>query len=921
MERKILNMDFDWRFHLGDISSDGKKGHSTDYFATKAGAMIGAGGKYFNDTEWERVDLPHDYYASADFSEESPLSHGYRKQSNGWYRKSFILDETLSDRELFLCFEGTAVTAEFYFNGSLMARSFSAYNETLIDITDRAYFGDKANTLAVYINGKTSEGWWYEGAGIYRHVRLYAKNKVHIAHNGLFGKPTLVDRSRNEWSLDIETEIENSGYESALSELRLTLLDGNRTVAENTGATVRCASNECVILKRSIPVFSPTPWDIDDPKLYTLKAELIRGGEVIDVENVRIGFRTFEADPQRGFFLNGKSIKLKGTCNHQDHAGVGVALPDSIHRYRIKLLKEMGSNAYRCAHNPPAKELLDACDELGMLVMDESRHFESTEESLYQLKTMVKRDRNHPSVVMWSLLNEEPLQDTEEGANIFRRMRAVAAKLDDSRIFTGGDSGLLTGGAENEMDAVGINYHLEQSVDMHKRLPRLTFYGSETNSVTATRGCYVSDREKHVLSNYDEEVVAWGQSSRNAWDFVRSYDHFGGYFIWTGFDYRGEPTPFCWPSVSSQFGIMDTCGFPKDAYYIHKACFENAPLVHLLPHWNWNKGDTVRVMATSNCDEVELFLNGKSLGKKKNEICRKTPEWNVKYREGVLSAKAYRDGVCVADDEIVTAGKPYAIRLSLNENSIKNDGQDAVVLNACVVDEKGIVVPDADNLLHFEVEGGGYVRGVGNGDPNSHEPDVADYRRAYNGYCQAIIGSRLGAEKISVRVWSETLESAKIALGVQAVEAPLRPSPVSFRAIEDFFMSPITEEKPNVLSDLADNDMNSYVPLRVQYRKSQTDFFHGWRIYKTEAKAYADGEYSLQFGQLRCNYAEIYVNGELVDTVNEYLKFGFDTKSFRASAETELDIRILMYVESESPRRGAGIEARVLLQEKRCEEL
>ena len=910
-------MDFEWKFHLGDVYSDDSKSHSASYTSCKAGAIQGAGGKYWNDTEWRTVDLPHDYCVEGGFSEDELLSHGYKERKNAWYRKTFLLDEALEDKEIYVCFEGTAVNAEFYFNGSLMARSFSAYNETLINITDRAYFGDKANTLAVYINGSPIEGWWYEGAGIYRHVRLYAKDKVHIAHNGIFGKPVLREGSKNDWSLNIETTVENSHYTHIDAVMRVALLDGENVICENIGCIGRCEGDSSLTVCRSLPVYDPIRWDIDSPKLYTLQVELLKNGKVVDEDSVRIGFRTIHADPDRGFFLNERPIKIKGTCNHQDHAGVGVAVPDSIHHYRIQRLKELGSNAYRCAHNPPAKELLDACDELGMLVMDETRHFESSDEQLAQLEIMVRRDRNHPSVIMWSLLNEEPLQDTEEGAKIFRRMKSLVNKLDDSRFVTGGHSGVLMGGTESQMDMVGINYHLTQSQEMHKRYPTLSFFGSETNSATSTRGCYKTDMEKHILNNYDEEVVAWGQSVRDAWDFVRTNDYFAGLFIWTGFDYRGEPTPFGWPSVSSQFGIMDTCGFAKDSFYFNKACFTDESMVHLLPHWNWNEGETVRVMAVSNCEEVELFLNGRSLGKKKSDICTNTPEWNVKFEAGTLSARAYRNGVCVATAEQKTAGEPYAIRLSLNTDTIKNDGHDTVIVNACVVDKNGVAVPTADNLLHFEIVGDGFVRGVGNGDPNSHEAEVLPERRLYNGLCQALISSMLGAENISVRVWGEGLKEVTVNLKVQKVEPPRCPATAKFRDIEDFFMSEITEKKPDALISLDDNDMNSFVPLKVKQGMPQPDFCHGWRIYKTTVDIYSDGEYMLMFRQIRCNKAEIYVNGALIDTIDEYTKASFDTATFKASSGQRLDIRILLYVQKESTQRGAGIEAKVILQEKK----
>ena len=760
MKRKVFNLDFNWRFHLGDIEIPSELTRDS-YSICKSGAIVGPAGKCWDDSSWRVIDIPHDYFSESKFSPDNLQSHGYRTRDNAWYRKSFKLDESLSNKELYICFEGTAVNAEFYFNGSLMERSFSAYTETVFNITDRAYFDGRENILSVYIKGLATEGWWYEGAGIYRHVKLYAKDKLHIAHNGIFGKPTLIEGTKNSWYVDIETTVENSYYNDRKASVKVSVLDGDKVIAENTKGNILCISDSETVVKQRLRISRPKRWDVDSPNLYTLKVELSDDGGVTDTDSTRIGFRTFYVDPERGFFLNDKPLKIKGTCNHQDHAGVGVAIPDSVQYYRIKRLKELGTNAYRCSHNLPAKEVLDACDELGLIVMDENRRFESRREVLEYLDIMVRRDRNHPSVIFWSLFNEEPLQNTEEGAKIFRRMKSRVLKLDDSRLITGAINGSFEG-TGLEMDIIGINYGID-TIDENKKLhPNKAVIGSENNSAISTRGCYTSDREgAQVLQCYDEETVPWGQTIKQTWDFARKRDYFAGIFIWTGFDYRGEPTPFKWPSVSSQFGIMDTCGFPKDSFYFNKACFTDKPMVHILPHWNHKKGDTVRVMTVSNCSEVELFLNGKSLGRKACDVCAPA-EWQVEYVPGKISAKAYRDGKCVARSEQKTAGKPYAIKILPDSTRILDDGADTAVINFCVVDKKGTVVPYADNLILFDVIGDGYIKGVGNGDPNSHESDTAPKRRAYCGYCQALITSKIGAESISLHAHSEGLIDAQI---------------------------------------------------------------------------------------------------------------------------------------------------------------
>lgn len=913
MERIVLNLDHSWRFHLGDILIQKANSHAESYGSSKAGAAGGPAGKNWHDSDWRIVSLPHDYYSESDFSADNLHSHGYRTRNNAWYRKSFLLDESLADRELFICFEGTAVNAEFYFNGSLMERSFSAYTETFFNITDRAYFDGRPNVLSVYIKGFETEGWWYEGAGIYRHVRLYAKDKLHIAHNGVFCKPKLISGTENDWNVEIETTLENSTCEDMTASIHSMLLDGDKVIAEHTSAEVSCAFASQKIVMQQMNVSCPTRWDVDSPKLYSLRVEVLRNGKAVDEETTRIGFRTFFIDAEKGFFLNDRPLKIKGTCNHQDHAGVGVAVPDSVQYYRIKRLKELGSNAYRCAHNLPAKEILDACDELGMIVMDENRRFESREEVLEYIDIMVKRDRNHPSVVFWSLFNEEPLQNTEEGAKIYRRMKNRLLHLDDTRLLTGAINGSMEG-AGMVMDVTGINYGIGGIDNMHKRHPDQPIIGSENNSAVSTRGCYKTDKDvAQVLANYDEDIVPWGQSVRETWNFTRSHDYFAGIFVWTGFDYRGEPTPFTWPSVSSQFGIMDTCGFAKDSFYFNKACFTDEPMVHILPHWNHETGETVRVMTVSNCEEIELFLNGESLGRKPCDACAPA-EWQVVFVPGRISAKAYREGKCVAEAEQRTAGKPHAIRICPDSSVIKNDGADTAILNFCVVDENGVVVPTASNLLHFEVIGDGYVRGVGNGDPNSHESDILPERKAFAGWCQALITSNIGAENIAVKAWSDGLDEANLTFEVEKVSPPLCPENVTSFMLGGFTMSSVVEEKPDPLTRIADSDMNSFIPVQFMRDLRQGDFRHGWRIYRTTPKIFREGTYKFVFSNVLFEYAEIYVNGKQIDCVDSFTEGKYETKAFEISAELNTDIRMLLYADTDDDK-GAGIAGRVELKE------
>ncbi len=920
MSRIVLNMDHSWKFHRGDVI-DAKSGHShsADYLSAKAGNALGAAGKLWNDSEWREVDLPHDYYAESEMRAENRHSHGYRDEDNAWYRKSFLLDESLSDKEFMLVFEGTAVNADFYFNGSLMARSYSAYTETAFDITDRVYFGVRPNVLSVYINGKATEGWWYEGAGIYRHVKLYVKDKLHIAHNGIFGNPVLKAGTRNSWNVNVETTVENSNYDDRVAYVRSTVLDGDKIVAQNTTKSFNVLFFSKQSVYQVLSVSRPVRWDVDCPKLYNLKVEVLNeSGEAVDEQTERIGFRTFSIDADKGFFLNDRPLKIKGTCCHQDHAGVGVAIPDSVNYYRIKRLKEMGTNAYRASHNLPTKEVLDACDELGIIVMDENRRFESTDEVLKNVEIMVRRDRNHPSIVFWSLFNEEPLQNTEEGAKIFRRMKAHAEHLDPTRLITGAINGTMEG-AGQYMDVTGINYGIwddRNNLDgFHEKYPTQPIIGSENNSAVTTRGCYKSDRDdKQVLANYDEEAVAWGATVRTNWKFAMERDWYAGIFIWTGFDYRGEPTPFTWPSVSSQFGIMDTCGFAKDSFYYNKACFDSKPMIHLLPHWNWKRGDTVRVAAPTNCDEAELFLNGKSLGRKSSD-CINTPEWQVEYAPGRILVKGYRNGKCVAKAEQRTAGKPYRIKIIPEMTSIKNDGEDTAVVNFAVVDKKGIVVPTADNLIKFTVVGDGYIKGVGNGDPNSHELDCIPERHAYCGLCQALVTANIGAESLKIVAESDGLETSEFVLVVESVEAPNCPKVARIAILDKFTMSNVFDERPDPLVYIPDDDQNSFIPVEFLSGVLQTDLGEGWRIYRIKIKAPGMGNYCLDMRWGVWDEAEVYVNDKQVMDVHVPNRGPYKTPSFELKKDEMQDIRIVIHAVDKKDKGGAGFANWIALEE------
>ena len=861
--RKLYSMDREWKFHLGDIAVPPARIHEEAYARAKAGGVAGGGAVSFDDIVWPVVDLPHDWAVRSDFDPEQGLSQGYKARGIGWYRKSFYIPEECRDKHLLLVFEGVATCCEVTFNGSILKRNESGYNEFTVDISDRAYVGDRPNVLAVRVDAESFEGWWYEGAGIYRHVWLCAREPLHFAYNGLWIKP-----SRQEgdcWSVQLEATAENSGYAPAAFELEAEIRRGGETVCR-TSAAAELAAMDRRVLRLEMAVNAPALWDVDSPQLYTMRCRIRQNGELKDEAEESFGFRTIRFTPDRGFFLNGRSLKIKGVCCHPDHAGVGAAVPDAIQEFRIRKLKELGCNAYRCSHGAPTRALLDACDRLGMLVMDENRHFESSDEVLDQIRSLVVRDRNHPSVFMYSLFNEEPLQGTPEGRKMMSRMQMTLKRLDDTRPTLGAMNGGVSDekGSAAVMDVIGINYNVASYDRVHEQYPDICLLGSENVSTLSTRGCYRTDNEWHVKNSYDEELVPWGRSVRDSWRAAAERDFIAGQFVWTGFDYRGEPTPYRWPSVSSQFGLLDTCGFPKEAAFFQKACWSEAPMVHILPHWNWEEGETVRVMTVTNGDEVELFLNGRSLGRRPSNVYEQN-EWQVPFEKGCLSARAYRKGVCVAEAAQKTAGAPCRLSLRASRDWIYSDGADAMALDICAVDENGIPVPTADFPVQVACSDGGRVLGMGNGDPNSHEDDTLPQRRLFAGWCQAVIALKEGGESLTVTVTAGDLEPARLTLEV-------RPNPTAVPCLGSVKDIPVGgwrmsgfnyAEKPDPTLELSDNDMNSFEPVGFG-EEFQSGFTEGYRLYMTRMTVPADKEYQLVFKVLSGYEAEFYIDNKLL---------------------------------------------------------
>ncbi|MBE6618910.1 MAG: glycoside hydrolase family 2 protein [Ruminococcaceae bacterium] len=868
--RTSFNIEKNWKFKVDEENvSAGGKSHTETYQGVKAGLTMGEGGLRFDDDDWRVVDLPHDRRVEVGFDETTTAVHGSKIRENVWYRKTFEIPEEYKDKHFTLVFEGISVFGEIYFNGSLAGRSTSAYSETVIDITPRVHFGNYANTLAVKVDGKSCEGWWYEGTGIYRHVRLYAKDMLHIAHNGLWINP--IKNDDGSWTVNAEVEVENSAYtESGEFTVRVALLDKNGNAVAEAETPFSLDFYEKKSAKLSLSVEAPTLWDVDDPTLYKAIVSIVKDGETIDEDSTTFGFRTFYFDNEKGFFLNGRHLFLKGVCCHQDHAGVGVALPDSIHDMRIKILKESGVNAYRCAHNTPAREILDACDKYGVLVMDENRRFEANDETVKNICTMVKRDRNHPSVIMWSIYNEEFLQGTEEGRKIYARLKSIVKKLDSTRPVTGAmHASFFTGdGAPYEMEVFGVNYNYRQVDKIRAEFPNIPTTGAENLSALAIRGEHRRDLENNLIEDFDSYAVPWGCSMQEAWKVVSEREWIAGMFIWTGFDYRGEPTPFKYPTVVSLFGIFDLCGFPKASAHVMRACFNDEPMMKILHHWNHKEGETVKIMTVTNADEVELFVNGESLGRRESKLWEQC-YWDVEFVPGVLNAVGYRDGEIVCEDTIRTPAKSERVIATAHKTVLDNSGRDAAAIDVYLTDRAGSVVHNATDLVKFEAIGDCEIIGVGNGDPNSHEADKACERLLFAGRCQAIVQVKDRAKSAAVKVTCEGCDSATVEFEIVDVPQDIYVKDSANRSIDQITVSLKTfEEKPDPNMVIADTDMNDYVSWQMSTRSFQ-DFEKGWKFYRYTAKVPSvkgqNKRAYLNIEQFCYIEYEVWVNGRLAD--------------------------------------------------------
>ncbi len=728
MNRERLLFDYGWKFAFGntDITKDPHAGGGL-WFG-KTNGFQGAPRPGYIDALWRTVNLPHDWAVELPFDQNADGSHGFKpvggsfpETSIGWYRRSFEIPDTDQGKRIFLEFDGVFRDCRVWVNGIYLGRNESGYSGFYFDITEVLNYG-KRNEVTVRVDATSNEGWFYEGAGIYRHVWLVKTSPVHIGHWGTF--VTAVPKD-NTAEVTLRTTLNNDGNKPAEFDLHSNLVDAEgKSKAEIVTGSITLQPGEQREVQQKIIFQKPILWSLESPYLYKIISRVTQKEKLLDNYETKFGIRTIVFDKDQGFLLNGKPVVLKGTCNHQDHAGVGSALPDRVQYYRIERLKEMGCNAYRTSHNPPTPELLDACDELGMLVMDETRDFGTGPEALSQLERMIQRDRNHPSVILWSIGNEEGLQGSPTGRQIAERMQGLAHRLDSSRLCTYAANYPDYEGVDEVIDVRGWNYFLWAIDNYRKAHPEQCEVGSEQASHVSTRGVYAIDKTRGYVPSYMVNSIPWGNTSEEWWTFFAKRPWLSGGFVWTGFDYRGEPSPYEWPCINSHFGIMDTCGFPKDNFYYYQSWWNQQTVLHLLPHWNWpgKEGQEIQVTCYSNCDEVELFLNGKSMGRQIMPL-NSHLDWKVKYEPGTLLAKGYKAGKEIAQSKVETTGTPVGVKLIPDRKVINADGEDVSMITVAVVDAQGRIVPTADNEISFETNAAGHLLGVGNGDPSSHEPD------------------------------------------------------------------------------------------------------------------------------------------------------------------------------------------------------
>ena len=789
-QRETIRMNEGWKFAFGHAADATKDfGCGTEYFnyLTKANSIHNEGPycQKFDDSQWQDIQLPHDWVTVLGFDAKASHSHGYKtvgwkypETSVGWYRKNVKIEKSNNVNNdgvpcsYYLRFDGIFRNAQVWFNGFYMGTEPSGYATQMYDITPYIKYGED-NLICVRADASLEEGWFYEGGGIYRDVWLEKKALVSVAPFGTFVYAKM-QKPYTLAEMTVETEVKNDGLEVSLCEVTQRLLDAaGKEVAKTAPKSLLLKAKETASCKQQFIVREPHLWSTTDPYLYQVETTITQQGKVTDCYLTTTGIRDIAFDAEKGFLLNGQPLKLKGVNMHQDHAGVGAAIPDALQAWRIKQLKAIGCNAYRASHNPMTPALLDVCDKEGILVIDENRLLGINEEHLRLLERLIKRDRNHPSIILWSDGNEEwGLENTVQGIRVAEAMREYTKLFDPTRHSTVANAGgteLIKG-----LDVVGFNYIIQNDVDNRKQAnPQWKIVGTEETTGCGTRGWYFNTPEypgRMVSMNRDTTHHHVENVIERGWQFYAERPWGAGLFYWTGFDYRGEPNPLKYPATDSEFGILDYCGFPKDEAYYLKSWWTEEPTLHIFPHWNLqgHEGEEVELWAYSNCDEVELIVNGKNLGRQ-TMPCNGHLKWKATYQPGKVVAIGYENGKRVMTQTIETTKPAAKTVLKADRQTIKADGRDLAVVTIEIQDQKGHLVPNACPKLTFRLEGNGRILGVGNGDPmylGEDHPKEKDCKTfsipAFNGLAQILIQSSDEAGTLQLSCESDGLKTSTI---------------------------------------------------------------------------------------------------------------------------------------------------------------
>jgi len=779
--RTVLDFNGGWRFKLGDDAN--------------------AKNSAFADAGWRTLTLPHDWSIEGQFSEHhlSTTQEGALPTGIGWYRKTFTTPLTSKGKNVYIEFDGVYRNSEVWINGTYLGSRPYGYSSFRYELSKYLKFGAEKNVIAVRVdNAAQPNSRWYTGSGIYRNVRLVTTSPVAVDQWGTFVTTPTVTAQKAQIALQTTIRRMVGQKPDVISITSVVLDTAGKEVASQTVAAVRL-TDTLTTVSQQIDLANPVLWSTEKPYLYSVVTRIYRQNQLEDTYETPLGIRYFRFDPVTGFSLNGKPMKILGVCLHHDLGALGAAVNRRAMQRQLELLKTMGCNGIRTAHNPPDPAFLTLCDEMGFIVMDEAFDIWKKKKSKQDyglswdawhkadLETMLRRDRNHPSIFMWSIGNEIREQFDSTGLTITRELAGIVKKLDTSRPVTSAltenvpaKNFIYQSGA---LDLLGFNYKHEAYADFPKTFPNQAVLASETGSSLQTRGHYDMPSDSVRLwgkggpakftdgnpdwtaSAYDNEAAYWGSTHEQTWKVIKKLPHMAGIYVWTGFDYLGEPHPYPWPARSSYFGIIDIAGFPKDVYFMYQSEWTDKPVLHLFPHWNWPKGKVVDVWAYYNqADEVELFLNDKSLGTRKKTGDDLHVMWRVDYEPGTVKVISRKAGKIMLTRTIETAGKPAKIQLVADRTALKADGKDLSFITVNVLDEQGNLVPDASHLITFTVAGEGTLAGVDNGYQASLEPFKANYRKAYNGKCLAIIKTTDNPGRITIKATSESLQGAVVEL-------------------------------------------------------------------------------------------------------------------------------------------------------------